>query len=218
MPGKPTSSGGHRHNPDRGIMTEFMQRRPVPVDRLEISLGRRDLHVILRGRIEGAATADVEVDAGGLDQRVDRGLDQPGLWRGHGDGEGFWQTFALREVEDGEAFQERDCLRFLAGLPRPIFLVVWYAAVGIDDGRAVFALADVSAKAERLAKRQPALDRETVFDHRAPEDQYIDSRVKPASGGISRHGERRLRRPDPPGLDPRHAARLQFADDLRGDF
>jgi hypothetical protein len=36
-----------RHNPDYGIMAEFMKGRAVPVDRLEISLWRRHLHEIV---------------------------------------------------------------------------------------------------------------------------------------------------------------------------
>ena len=45
-------------------------------------------------------------------------LDQAGLGRRRGDGEIFGQAFALRQVEDGEALQERDRLGFLAGLLR----------------------------------------------------------------------------------------------------
>jgi len=70
-------------------VTELMQRRAVPVDRLEIGLRRRDLHIVMRWRVEGAAAADAEVDARRLDQRLDRGLDQARLrWR-RGDGEIF---------------------------------------------------------------------------------------------------------------------------------
>ena len=67
------------------------------------------------------------------------------------------QTFALRQVEDREALQERDRLRFLAGLAAPASFVVGNEAVGIDDGRAVLALADIAAEAQRLAEGQPAL-------------------------------------------------------------
>ena len=153
-----------------------------------------------------------------LDQRLDLGLDQARLRRRRGDHEILRQTFALRQVEDGEALEERDRLRFLAGLSRPFLLVVGNEAVGIDDGRAVLALADIAAEAEGLAKRQPALDREAVLDHGTPEDQHVDPGVEPAGGGVLRHGERRLRRRRSPGLDPGHAAGLQLGDDLGGDF
>ena len=46
-----------------GRMTEFVQRGAVPVDRLEIGLRRRDLHVVFGGSIEGAIAADAEVNA-----------------------------------------------------------------------------------------------------------------------------------------------------------
>ena len=46
-----------RHNPGYGIMTELVKRRSVPVDRVEISLWRRDLHIVVRGHVEGTAAA-----------------------------------------------------------------------------------------------------------------------------------------------------------------
>ncbi len=108
--------------------------------------------------------------------------------------------------------------RFLAGLAGASLLVVRHEAVGIDDGGAVLALAHIAAERERLAKGQPALGGEAVLDHGAPEDQDVDPRILPAGGGVLRHGERRLRRRRPPGLDPGHAAGLQLGDDLAGDF
>ena len=76
------------------------------------------------------------------------GLDQARLRRRRGNGEIFGQTLALGEVEDGEALQERDRLRFLAGLACPLLLVVGNEAVGVDDGRAVLALADIAAETD----------------------------------------------------------------------
>ena len=75
--------------PVRGAagVTELMQRGAVPVDRLEIGLRRRHLHIVVRWCVEGAAAADAEVDARRLDQRLDRGLDQAGLRRRRGDSE-----------------------------------------------------------------------------------------------------------------------------------
>ena len=51
--------------PVRGAagVTELVERRAVPVDRLEIGLRRRDLHIVVRGHVEGAAAADAEIDA-----------------------------------------------------------------------------------------------------------------------------------------------------------
>ena len=143
---------------------------------------------------------------------------RPGSGGGAATARSLGQALALRQVEDGEALQERDRLRFLAGLARPLLLVVGNEAVGIDDGGAVLALADIAAEDERLAEGQPALDREAVLDHGPPEDQHIDPGIVPAGGGVLRHGERRLRRRRAPGLDPGHAAGLQLGDDLGGDF
>ena len=199
-------------------MAQLMQGRAVPVDRLEIGLRRRDHHEVRTRRIEGAVAADAEVDAGRPDQRLDPGLDQARQrrWR---DGRNLGrQVFALGGVEDCEPFQERDCGRFLAGLAGASLLVIRHKAVGIDDGGAVLALAHIAAERERLAKGQPALCGEAVLDHGAPEDQDVDPRILPAGGRVLRHGKRRLRRGRPPGLDPGHAAGLQFSDDLAGDF
>jgi hypothetical protein len=138
---------------------------------------------------------------------------RPGFGGGGGNGEIFGQPFALRQVEDGEALQERDRLGFLAGLACPLL-----EGVGVDDGGAVLALADIASERQRLAKRNPALNRKSVLDHRSPEDQHIDAGIEPAGGGVLRHGERRLRRRRSPGLDPGHAAGLKLADDLAGDF
>ncbi len=75
----------------------------------------------------------------------------------------------------------------------------------------------MAAEGQRLAEGQPALHRKAVLDDRAPEDQHVDPGVGAAGGGICRHGERRLRRRRPPGLDPGHVAGLQLGDDLVGD-
>jgi hypothetical protein len=153
-----------RHNPHFGIMGAFMERRPVPIDGLEEGLGQRDLHIVVRGHVEGAAAADAEVNSRRFDQRLDPGLDHAGLRRGRSDYEILRQTFALSQVEDGKAFQEWIRLRFFAGLLRALLLVVGNEAVGIDDGGAALALADVAAERQRLPKREPALNGETVLD------------------------------------------------------
>ena len=53
-------------------------------------------------------------------------------------------------------------------------------AVGIDDGGAVFALADMTAQRQRLAKSQPALDGKAMLDDGTPQDQHIDARIETA--------------------------------------
>ncbi len=199
-------------------MPQLVQGGAVPVDRLEIGLRRRDHHEVRTRRIEGAVAADAEVDAGRPDQRLDARLDQARRrrWR---DGRYLGrQVFALGSVKDGEPLQERDGGRFLAGLASASLLVIRHKAVGIDDGGALLALADIAAERERLAKGQPALGGEAVLDDGAPEAQDVDPRILAAGGGVLRHGERRLRRRRPPRLDPGHAAGLQLGDNLAGDF
>jgi hypothetical protein len=54
-----------------GGVPQFMQGRAMPVDRLEIGLGRRHLHIVGSGHVEGAVAANKEIDARRLDQRLD---------------------------------------------------------------------------------------------------------------------------------------------------
>ncbi|PWJ72651.1 hypothetical protein C7441_1328 [Pseudaminobacter salicylatoxidans] len=201
-----------------GGVTEFMQRRPMPVDRLEIRLRRRHLHEVLRGHIKGAVAADAEVDAGGPNQRLGTRLDQAGRGRRRGNGDLLGQPVALGGVEDGEPLEERDAVRLVSGLAGASLLVLGSEAVGIDDGGAAFALADIAAERERLAEGEPALAGEAMLDDGAPEDQDIDPRIAPAGCGVLRHGERRLDGRRAPGLDPGQTPGLQLADDLVGDF
>ena len=157
-----------RHNPAYGIMAEFMQRRAVPVDGLEIGLGRRHLHVILSWDIEGPIAADAEVDSCRPDQRFDLGFDHSWWRRRCLDGDVVGQGLALRRIEDGEALQKWNGRRLFAGLACAALFVVGHKAVGVDDGRAVLALPDVPAERERLAKGQPMLRRKAVLDHGPP--------------------------------------------------
>src|SRR5579871_4519885 len=168
--------------------------------------------------IEGAVAADAKVDAGRLDQRFDRRLDQSGQrWR-RSRGDPVREPVALIAIEDSEALQKRDRLRLVAGLVRTTLLVQRHEAVGIDDGRAALALADVTAERQRLAKRQPALACEAAFNHGAPEDQNIHTAVLAAGRCVLRHRQRRLRRRRPPGLHPGHTAGFELGDDLVSDF
>src|SRR3546814_16662922 len=95
--------------------------------------------------------------------RLEPGLEQTGQWRRRNDGQLLRQVLALLRIEDREALQKRDRLGVLAGLAGALFLVVRPEAVGIDDGGAVLALADIAAERERLAKRQPALPGEALL-------------------------------------------------------
>ena len=207
-----------RHNPASGIMSELMQRRTVPVDRLEIRLRRRNDDIVMRRDIEGAVSAYAEVDAGRPDQGLDARLDQARFGRRCDDGDFFRQAVALSGVEDREALQERNRLSVLAGLAGAALFVLGGETIGIDDGGAALALPDIAAEGKRLAEGEPALAGETMLDDGAPKDEDVYPRIAPACGGVLRHGERRLDRGRAPGLNPREAAGLQFADDLVCDI
>src|SRR5712664_712422 len=59
-----------------GRMTEFVQRRAVPVDGFEIGLRRRDLNIVFGCCIECAISTDPKWNSAGLDQGFDRGFDE----------------------------------------------------------------------------------------------------------------------------------------------
>ena len=199
-------------------VTDFVERSSVPVDRLEIGGGRRYVHHIERRNVESLIAADVEVDACRLDERLNARLDHAGRRRWRDGLDLLGQSFALRRVEHGEAFQEGDSVGFLAGVARTLFLVVGDEAVGIDDSRAAFALADISAKGKGLAESEPGLSGKAVLDDGTPEDENIDAAVAAAGAGVSRQSERCFRCRRAPGLHPGNTSGLQLGDDLVGDF
>ena len=207
-----------RHNPAYGIMGEFMESCAVPVDRLVIGLQRRRLHEVVDDVVEGAFAADTEVRAGRGNQRLRLRLDQTWSGRRRNGHDLFRQAIALVGVEDGEAFEERDCAGHLARFLGAPSLALRCKPVRVDDCGAMFAFADVAAETEGLAERKPALTGEAALDNRSPQDQHIDPRVAPGCGGVLRHGERRLRHIRSPRLNPGDTAGLKFGDDLVGDF
>src|SRR3981081_4669850 len=107
---------------------------------------------------------------------------------------GLSKTFSVTWSVTRKALEKRDSARLLASFRGAPTFVVRGEAIGIDDGRSPFALPDVAAEPERLAKGEPALSRETVLDDRAPQDQHGDSGVSALRGSVARHGERRLDR------------------------
>src|SRR5206468_11942907 len=155
-------------------MAEFMESGSVPVDRLEIGSRRRHLHEIARRVVVGARTADAEIRAGRRDQCLGSRLNLAWWRRDHQSSDILGQAIALVRVEDGKALEKRDGARLLAGLSGAPTFVVRGEAIGIDDGRSPFALPDVAAEPEGLAKGEPALPRAAVLDHSAPQDQHID--------------------------------------------
>jgi hypothetical protein len=168
----------------RGV-TEFVQRRAVPVDRVEIGLGRGHPHVVLRRNVKGAIAADPEIHLGRMDERLDPGLDQAGWGRGRDRQDALRQVVTLGGVEDGEALEERNGARVAPSVVCPLLLVVGHEAVGVDDGRAALTFPYVASKGEGLAESQPALRRVAALDHRSPKDQDVDPGVAAARGGVS---------------------------------
>src|SRR3546814_7919753 len=67
------------------------------------------------------------------------------------------QPLALRQIEHGEAFEERHAARILAAFPCASLLRFGGEAVGIDHGHAMLALADTAPGIADLTKGQPAL-------------------------------------------------------------
>jgi hypothetical protein len=85
------------------------------------------------------------------------------------------EVLALVGVEYCEPLQKRNRIGLVSVALGAPALLVGHKAIGVDDGRAALALADMAAKAERLAKREPVLSAEAVLDHRAPQDQHVDA-------------------------------------------
>src|ERR1700675_3389792 len=155
-------------------MTEFMKCGPVPIDRLEIGRRRWHLHEIARLVVVGARTADAEIRAGGGDPRLGSRLNLIWRRRDNRGSDPLGQAITLVRVEDGKTLEKRDGTRLFAGLRGAPTFVVRGEAIGIADQCSPFALPDMPAKPERLAKSEPALSGKTVLDDGTPKDQHIN--------------------------------------------
>src|SRR4051812_9527858 len=151
-----------------GPMTELMECGPVPIDRFEISRRRWHLHEIARPIVVGARTADAEIRTGRRNQRLGSGLNLAWWRRDDRSTDLLGQAIALVGVEDGKALEKRDGARLLANFSRAPTFVVRGETIGIHDGRSPFALPDVAAEPERLAKSEPALSGKAVLDDGTP--------------------------------------------------
>ena len=158
-----------------GRMTQFMQRRAVPVDRFEIGLRRRDLYIIFGCCIECAFSTNPKWDSAGLDQGFDCGFDQARRrWRRSG-GDLVGKFFTLIGVENGKSLEEWNCLCFFAGLGGASSFVSGHEPVGVNDGGTAFTFADVTSKRERLAESEPTLAGKSAFDRSSPEDEDVNA-------------------------------------------
>jgi hypothetical protein len=130
-------------------MGQLVQFRAKPVYRLKIGFLRRNLDEVVRRRIERHVAPDADVGAScgndGFDMRQHlrpaRQRRSIGISR---------NAVALLDMEDGEALEEADAPRLLAGGSRLIPLQLGKEGVGIDDHSAFFALANSAAEGERL--------------------------------------------------------------------
>ena len=126
------------------------------------------------------------------------------------------QAVALRDVEHGEALEERHRLGLVAVLAGALQFSLGNEAVGIANGRAAFALANIAAQVQRLPEGQPILMGKALLDDRAPQDQDVDPGIAPAGGGVL--GQAQAGLGPAPGLHPRHPALFQLGDDLVRDL
>jgi hypothetical protein len=111
-----------------------------------------------------------------MDEGLSLGQYQIGLDRRGGDCDAFGQVLALLNIEDGESFEERDRADLFSRIARALARPFWNEAIGIDNRRALFALANVTAKREGLAEGEPALGREAILDDGA----HVDAGIRPA--------------------------------------
>src|SRR3981081_2360580 len=131
---------------------------------------------------------------------------------------GLSKTFSVTWAVNRKALEKRDSARLLAGFRGAPTFVVRGEPSGIDDSGSPFALPDVAAEPERLAKGEPVLSGEAALDNGAPQDQHIDPGISALRGRVARHRERRLDRHRSPWLHPGDTPGLQFGDDLVSDF
>jgi len=137
-----------------------METGAVIIDLLTEGRLRRHLHIIKGGIIIGLSATNAEIRRGGLDQGF--GV-RDNLTFGQGGGiapQAFGQSFALRDIKDCVALEKRDAPRILAGFDGAGLFGFRREAVGIHNGKAMFALTDISAKRQRLTEGQPVLCRE----------------------------------------------------------
>jgi hypothetical protein len=81
----------------------------------------------------------------------------------------------LRHVGNSGPLEERDRLRFVAGLHGAAAFILRREAVCVDDGRIAFALAHMPIEAERLAKGQPTLACKAMLNDGAAQNEDVDS-------------------------------------------
>src|SRR3546814_787607 len=130
----------------------------------------------------------------------------------------FPYTTLFRSIEHGKALEEGNGGWIVTIVLCPATLVIGNEAIGIYDGGAVFAFADIAAQPQSRAEGEPALRGEAMLNDRAPEDQDVDAGIATIGRGVPRHGKWRRYRARAPGLDPGEAACLQLGNNLGRDL
>ena len=146
----------------------MVKRCAVPIYRLGEARRLRYLNEVVCGRVMGLVAANANVGAGVADQFLDLRQDHVGRQGRALDRRLGRQALALLDVEDREPLQEGKRVRLVAVLARPPALVVGHEAVGVDDSRTGFTLADVTDKAHRLAEGAPCLTYKSAVGNRGP--------------------------------------------------
>ncbi|CDX21452.1 hypothetical protein MPLB_2030030 [Mesorhizobium sp. ORS 3324] len=199
-----------------GPMAKLVEAGSVIVDLLEERRLRRQLNKIGGRHVKGAVAADADIGTGFANKRLGMRDDVAFGQRLGLAVKLVGQALALRDIEDGEALEKRHRLRLGIFRLGAFLLVFRDEAIGMHDGRAVLAFADIAAKGKRLPEGEPVLAGIAVFDDSAPQDQDVDAGIAAPRGGILRQAKAGLGAA--PRLHPWHATALQIGDDAVCDL
>jgi hypothetical protein len=143
-------------------------------------LNFRHLHKVAVGTVKGSASAVLNGHLGvgekafhtveAIDCRIERG---------HSGIEMTGQVVDLLGIENRVAFHERNFDLYISAL---LVSAGLGDLVGIDDKRALLALADLAAKLGSLLVGQPQRAAVTPLDGRSPQHEHIDAAIRFASG------------------------------------
>ena len=118
---------------------------------------RRKLNVVFAWDKIGAITAEANISAGRLNERLSMRDCFARRQRLGGLIKRFWQAVTLVNIEDRLAFQKPNRLGIVPGLFGAVSLFLRNERVCVTDFRALFAFAHTPAKVQSLFKGQPSL-------------------------------------------------------------
>ncbi len=152
-----------------GPVGQFVKAGAVVVDLVEEGDLGRHRHVVGGWSIIGLVPADAQVHAGRGNERFGNGHDLAlGQRRGVAGQTGL-QTLALRDIENGEALEERYGPRVLVLARRAFRLAFGNETIGVDHCDPALALADAASRRNGLPESQPALRGMAVRDAGRPQ-------------------------------------------------